>query len=92
MFGYFSALRCTTDEIVEFLEELREKGVVKELETGDWIRQDEMETAVVKQMPRVGRTDQPTVAIITALFVEKLAMDAMIENKQTYVRYKTDGE
>ena len=36
--------------------------------------------------------DRPTVAIITALFVEKLAVDAMIEEKRTLKRYKTDGE
>lgn len=42
-------------------------------------------------MPKVGRTDQPTVAIITALYIEKMAVDAVMENKQTFVRYKTDG-
>ena len=80
---------------MDFLAELKEKGIVRELETGEWIRHeasDQLETAMVKQMPRVGKSDQPTVAIITALFVEKLAVDAMIENKQTYMRYKTDGK
>lgn len=33
----------------------------------------------------------PTVAIVTALYVEKLAIDAVIQDRQTYVRYKTAG-
>lgn len=35
---------------------------------------------------------QPTIAIITAQYCEKLAVDAMIENKETYVRYTTVGK
>ncbi|XP_003377910.1 hypothetical protein Tsp_02128 [Trichinella spiralis] len=45
---------------------------------------------MVKQMPKVGHSDTPTVAIVTYLYVEKIAVDAMIENRKTYVRYKTD--
>lgn len=50
------------------------------------------EKSIVKHMPKVGRTEQPTVALITSLYVEKLAIDAMIENKETFIRYKTDGK
>ena len=35
---------------------------------------------------------QPTIAIITAQYCEKLAVDSMIENKETFVRYNTVGE
>ena len=35
---------------------------------------------------------KPTVAIITNLLCEKLAVDALIERKTTYIRYKTEGE
>jgi len=35
---------------------------------------------------------QPTIAIITALYCEKLAVDAMMDNKETFVRYTTVGE
>lgn len=31
-------------------------------------------------------------AIVTSLFCEKVAVDAMIEEKTTYVKYKTEGE
>lgn len=46
---------------------------------------------MVKQMPKVAQMDQPVIAIITALYPEKLAVDTMIENQQTFVRYKTEG-
>jgi hypothetical protein len=46
---------------------------------------------MVKQMPTIAANQQPTIAIITALYHEKLAVDAMMENKTTYIRYKTEG-
>jgi hypothetical protein len=47
---------------------------------------------VVRQMPRSSAAEQPTVAIVTALFIEKQAVDAMIENKHILHRYKSDGK
>nr|CDS28611.1 expressed conserved protein [Hymenolepis microstoma] len=35
---------------------------------------------------------KPTVAIITNLLCEKLAVDSLIERKTTYIRYKTEGD
>ena len=35
---------------------------------------------------------QPTIAIITAQYCEKLAVDSLIENKETFVRYTTVGK
>ncbi len=35
---------------------------------------------------------KPTVAIITNLLCEKLAVDSLIERKTTYIRYKTEGK
>ncbi|KAH9369282.1 hypothetical protein HPB48_012358 [Haemaphysalis longicornis] len=46
---------------------------------------------MVRQMPTVHGSQQPTIAIITAQYCEKLAVDVMIENKNTFVRYKTEG-
>lgn len=43
-------------------------------------------------MPTMVKDKQPTIAIITAQYCEKLAVDAMIENKETYVRYTTVGK
>ena len=48
---------------------------------------------VVKQIPRVdGHNRQPTIAIITSMYHEKMAVDAMMTNRQTFVRYATVGE
>ena len=47
---------------------------------------------VVPQMPILPDRDQPTIAIITLLYCEKQAIDVMMENKTTYVRYKTEGK
>ena len=46
---------------------------------------------MVKQMPTIAANQQPTIAIITAHYHEKVAVDAMMENKTTYVKYKTEG-
>ena len=56
------------------------------------VTSDETTVKRVRQMPEVVRSQQPTIAIITAQFCEKLAVDAMIENKDTYVRYKVEGK
>lgn len=43
-------------------------------------------------MPTIASNRQPTIAIITAQYCEKLAVDAMLENKETFVRYTTVGK
>ncbi|KAK7092325.1 uncharacterized protein [Littorina saxatilis] len=80
------------------LQELRSRELIREMEKGGFVRQvlDEKtggtEVQMVKQMPTIAANQQPTIAIITALYHEKVAVDAMMENKTTYVRYKTEGE
>jgi hypothetical protein len=39
-----------------------------------------------------GRALHPTIAVITAHYFEKVAVDAVMSNKQTFVRYATVGE
>jgi hypothetical protein len=46
---------------------------------------------MVQHQPTVSFDDQPTIAIITVNYYEKLAVDAMMLNKVTFVRHKTDG-
>lgn len=46
---------------------------------------------IVQQMPIQSHGNKPSVAIITSKYYEKLAVDAMMENKTTFVRYKTEG-
>ena len=43
---------------------------------------------MVKQMPKVTKSQQPVIAIITAQYCEKLAVDSMISDKETFVRYR----
>lgn len=47
---------------------------------------------IVEQMPVIQYNRQPTVAIITAEYCEKVAVDILIENKETFVRYTTVGK
>ncbi|XP_029661037.1 uncharacterized protein LOC115234257 isoform X4 [Formica exsecta] len=76
------------------LKELQEKGLIKSLDHGAFTRvvHEDTQIQVVKQMPTMASAKQPTVAIITAQYCEKLAVDSMIENKETFVRYTTVGE
>ena len=50
-----------------------------------------IEVKIVKQMPVQTPGKKPTVAIITSKYYEKLAVDAMMEDKTTFVKYKTEG-
>jgi hypothetical protein len=49
------------------------------------------EVKIVKSMPRLTGYDQPTIAVITSLYCEKLAVDALIDDKTTFVKYKAEG-
>ncbi|XP_017785685.1 PREDICTED: uncharacterized protein LOC108568854 isoform X2 [Nicrophorus vespilloides] len=82
------------EEVAHHLAELQSRGLVKAMDHGAFTRQQSQDTqiTVVKQMPTMASSKQPTIAIITAQYCEKLAVDAMIENKETFVRYTTVGE
>ena len=56
------------------------------------VQADQELVTVVKQMPKVEAAKQPTIAIITSQYFEKMAVDAMMTNRQTFVRYATVGE
>jgi hypothetical protein len=43
-------------------------------------------------MPTQTPGKKPTVAIITSKYYEKLAVDAMMDDKTTFVKYKTEGK
>ncbi|XP_043274374.1 uncharacterized protein [Venturia canescens] len=80
--------------VTSIIKVLQEKGVVKAMDHGAFTRVAHQDTQiqVVKQMPTMVSSKQPTIAIITAQYCEKLAVDSMIENKETFVRYTTVGE
>ncbi|CAC5366238.1 unnamed protein product [Mytilus coruscus] len=71
------------------LNDLQNKGFIKEVEKGFWMRiqsggadaNDEVQ--IVKNIPKLTSQGQPTMAVITSLYCEKLAVDALIDNKTT---------
>ncbi len=46
------------------------------------------EVILYKSIAELSSAFRPTIAIITVNYFEKLAVDAMIENKVTFVRHK----
>ncbi|CAH0553926.1 unnamed protein product [Brassicogethes aeneus] len=82
------------EEVSHHLSELQSRNIVKAMEHGAFTRQQsqDAQVTIVKQMPTMASNKQPTIAIVTAQYCEKLAVDAMIENKETFVRYTTVGE
>ncbi|XP_055682548.1 uncharacterized protein LOC129789616 isoform X2 [Lutzomyia longipalpis] len=82
------------EEVQQVLTSLQNRGLVKAMEYNSYTRihHEDKDIKVVKQMPTIASNKQPTIAIITAQYCEKLAVDAMLENKETFVRYTTVGE
>ncbi|XP_055637290.1 uncharacterized protein LOC129775981 isoform X3 [Toxorhynchites rutilus septentrionalis] len=81
------------EEVLQIMLLLKERGLIKSMEFNSFTRlhHDDNEIKIVKQMPTIASNKQPTIAIITAQYCEKLAVDAMLENKETFVRYTTVG-
>lgn len=82
------------EEVLKILISLKERGLIKSMEFNSFTRihHEDKEIKVVKQMPTIASNKQPTIAIVTAQYCEKVAVDAMLENKETFVRYTTVGE
>lgn len=82
------------EEVQQVLISLQNRGLVKAMEYNSFTRihHEDKDIKVVKQMPTIASNKQPTIAIITAQYCEKLAVDAMLENKETFVRYTTVGK
>uniref|UniRef100_A0A0B7AA72 Winged helix-turn-helix domain-containing protein n=1 Tax=Arion vulgaris TaxID=1028688 RepID=A0A0B7AA72_9EUPU len=78
------------------LQELQTRQLIQPMGTeGGFVRKvldDKTKVQMVKNMPMIASNLQPTIAIITYQYCEKMAVDAMMEDKTTYVRYKTEGE
>jgi len=54
-----------------------------------WIRREDVKLS--KEFPNIAPRDTPTVALITSRFCEKVAVDAMLESKVTYIKHDPDG-
>lgn len=93
-----NVLKCTEDEIHNFLMELADKAIVGKVDNEDdeWIRIEkrhiDQTIAFKKQEEGYEGKEQPTIAIITNLYSEKKAIDAIIENRHTFHKYRASGE
>jgi len=88
-------LKVDSAMIQQQLRILVDRNLIKEMEPGKWVRKvldQKTEVKMVTQMPMQTQGSKPTVAIITSKYYEKLAVDAMMEDKTTFVKYKTEGE
>ncbi|XP_047737758.1 uncharacterized protein LOC108664786 isoform X2 [Hyalella azteca] len=86
---------CAEEQKVrQFVKALEDKSLVKLMAPDCYTRVvlNETDIQVVGQIPKMVRSKQPTIAIITAHYCEKLAVDAMISDQETFVRYTTVGE
>ena len=90
-------VECDEQAVFEYLVDLQGKNLVKHLDRDEqqWIRvivapeeADTHQVILYQAVSELSRTFQPTIAIITVNYFEKLAVDAMIENKVTFVRHK----
>lgn len=81
-------------EVYQIIISLQKRGLIKSMEFNSFTRvhHEDTEIKVVKQMPTIASNKQPTIAIITAQYCEKVAVDSMLENKETFVRYTTVGK
>lgn len=90
----FRQTHSERNKIVTLLAELQASGKVKTVGDNECftrVVQNENKVKVVKQMPKIVQAKQPTIAIITAQYCEKLAVDAMMDDQETFVRYTTVG-
>lgn len=90
-----SSTQSNEQQVRRFLDELalEEKisasGKENQLYTRTTKATSDTKIQLVKQMPKFLKIKQPVIAIITSQYREKLAVDAMISDKETYVRYRT---
>lgn len=77
----------------QFLDDLTSKEKISTTDGGQHFTRTtkliDTKVNLVKQMPKVIKAKQPVIAIITAQYCEKLAVDSMISDKETFVRYRT---
>ncbi|CAF1677367.1 unnamed protein product [Adineta ricciae] len=90
-------VECDGETVFQYLVELEEKNLVKHLDHDgqQWTRvvvsaeeEDTHQVIPYKSIAELSNAFRPTIAIITVNYFEKLAVDAMIENKITFVRQK----
>ncbi|XP_023338723.1 uncharacterized protein LOC111709318 [Eurytemora carolleeae] len=92
----YSHFESTEALIRSVLSELQLKKKIRTMENNlnqfTRVVKDEEKITIVKQMPKVEKAKQPSIAIICSQYQEKAALDSFMTNRQTFVRYATVGE
>jgi len=82
-------LRAEELSVIEnYLLDLESAGIAKRCGE-EWIR---VETVIIQNPREKVKELRPTIAIITCLFVEKLAVDGIIEDARSVHKYKSGGD
>ncbi|ESO90699.1 hypothetical protein LOTGIDRAFT_163977 [Lottia gigantea] len=80
------------------LKDLQKRGLIRELGEGSWVRIPTDEETVkhdvniLDEVPKFSGREKINIVIITSLYCEKLAVDAMIDNKITYLIHSKEGD
>ncbi|CAD5111430.1 DgyrCDS738 [Dimorphilus gyrociliatus] len=84
------------DMVISQLQQLIDKKLIKRLddEGNKYIRNLLYDKSVreMKQMPVQQGIKKPSIAIITSSFFEKMAIDSMMSDKTTFVKFKQEGD
>ncbi|CAJ0578535.1 unnamed protein product, partial [Mesorhabditis spiculigera] len=88
-------LSSSEETIEQYLLKLEAEGIVERMGE-EWLRRDLRNVdgilATHRDHQTSGQANAPTIAIITHLFSEKQAIDAIIEEPQVIHRYKSGGD
>ncbi|CAD5214225.1 unnamed protein product [Bursaphelenchus okinawaensis] len=85
-------LRCDRDTVAGFIEELVQKGIAEKLESGEIIRVNNFAHVGETKFSKAVKEKPPTIAIVTCLFVENLAVSSCVENANTLHMYNLNGD
>ncbi|KAI6187579.1 SAM-MT-ERG6-SMT domain-containing protein [Aphelenchoides besseyi] len=86
------ALRAPPELITEYLSELINKNIVEQLDSGEYIRVNNFAKIVENKLHKSIAEKSPTIAIITSLFLENLAVTQVVENANTMHMYNLNGD
>ncbi|CAD5219609.1 unnamed protein product [Bursaphelenchus xylophilus] len=85
-------LRCEPETVAAFVDELIQKGIAERLESGEIIRVNNFAHVGETKFSKAVKEKPPTIAIVTCLFVENLAVSSCVENANTLHMYNLNGD
>ncbi|KAI6233668.1 SAM-MT-ERG6-SMT domain-containing protein [Aphelenchoides fujianensis] len=87
------ALRAPPEVVEDFLNDLIEKKIVEQLESGEYIRVNQAAKTIEESKLHKSLTEKPpTIAIITSLFLENLSVSRVVENANSLHMYNLNGD